>query len=493
MSGAVSVPGYPTSNLVPGVYFAVDNSQANTASVKRRVLIVAQMLAGVAVPNVATISGGVSDAIGKYGLGSQAAIMVAAYRAIDSVGELWVLPLADDPAAHKAAGSFAFTGPASGAGVLSLYVGDVLVPVSVNAGDTATAIAANAATAIGASTGLGAGIGVTAAASAGTLTLTARNGGLAGNDVALGLNVLGTAGGQVTPAGVGVTVTQPTGGLQNPTALATELAALGTRAYDLFIHPYNDEASLTAWETFNAGRWQPIGQLFGHAVTAFRGTYGQATALGLTQNDPHQTIMAISDSPSAPMIWAAQVGAQVEISLRQNPALPVTGVALTVMPPSDAGRFGFAQRDSLLGDGISTFLVSDSGTVTIERLVTTYQTSPAGVPDNSYLDIETLMTLMICIQDMNIFLASTFGGCILVADGSKIPAGIKATTAQLIGLACVSRYRTQAANLWVQNPDQFAAQLVATNAGNGLVTLLLPFQLANQLWAIAGNVQFTKP
>ncbi len=493
MSGAVSVPGYPTSNLVPGVYFAIDNSKANTASVRRRVLIVAQMLPGSAVPNVATISGGVSDAIGKYGLGSQAAIMVSAYRAIDSVGEVWVLPLADDAAAQKAVSKFVFAGPATAAGVLSLYIGDVLVPVAVNAGDTATAIAANAAAAIGTSMGLGAGIGVTAAASASTLTLTARNGGLAGNDLLLGLNVLGTAGGQSTPSGVGVTVTQPTGGAQNPSNLATELAALGTRAYDLLIHPYNDTASLTAWATFTATRWQPIGQLFGHAVTAFRGTYGQATALGLTQNDPHQTIMAISDSPSAPMIWAAQVGAQVEISLRQNPALPVTGVALTVMASSDAGRFNFSQRDSLLGDGISTFLVSDSGTVTIERLVTTYQTSPSGVPDDSYLDIETLMTLMICLQDMDIFLASTFSASILVANGAKIPAGIKATTAQLIGAACVSRYRTQAANLWVQNPDQFADQLVATNAGNGLVTLLMPYQLANQLWAIAGNAQFTKP
>ena len=68
MSGAVSVPGYPTNNLVPGVFFAVDNSQADTASVARRVLIVAQMLDAnvttfTAVPGIAAISGGVSDAV----------------------------------------------------------------------------------------------------------------------------------------------------------------------------------------------------------------------------------------------------------------------------------------------------------------------------------------------------------------------------------------------------------------------------------------------
>ena len=298
----------------------------------------------------------------------------------------------------------------------------------------------------------------------------------------------------MTPAGVGVTIVQPSGGLLNPTSLATALATLGTRSYDLFLHPYYDTGSLTTWLQFNAARWQPVGQLFGHAITASRQTYAQANALGLSQDDPHQTIMPISDSPSSPLVWAAEIGAQVEISLRQNPALPVRGSALTVLPPSDAGRFITQQRQSLLGSGMSTFLVNDSGTVTLERLVTTYQVNAAGLPDNSYLAIETLLTLMICIQDLGIFLGSTFGPAfILVADGSKIPAGIPATTAQLIGAACASRYRVQAANLWVQNPDQFADQLTATNAGNGIVTLRLPYQLANQLIAIAVDVQFTKP
>ncbi|MCJ8355563.1 phage tail protein, partial [Novacetimonas hansenii] len=164
----------------------------------------------------------------------------------------------------------------------------------------------------------------------------------------------------------------------------------------------------------------------------------------------------------------------------------MTGVALTVMPPTDAGRFTLAQRNSLLHDGISTFTVDDSGTVNIERLVTTYQENAEGVPDDSYLDIETLMTAMICLQDMRIYLASMFAGFILVADGTKISAGAKATTAQLIGKACAARYNWQCSQLWAQNAATFAASLQSQNQGGGQVFLLMPYDFANQLWVIAG-------
>lgn len=491
MSGTVTVPGYSDSNRVPGFYFNLDNSKANTASVTRRVLIVGQMVSGTGVSGVASISAGYSDAVAKYGASSQCAAMVKAYRALDTQGELWVLPLADTTAGVQASGTFTISGTATAAGTLSLYVGDQLISVGVASGDTATVVATNAVAAAGDVSGLP----VTVTSAAGVVTVKAVNKGQAGNDTLLGVSLLGTAGGQSVPSGLTVVASAMTGGATNPTNLATVLASQGERVYDLIIHPYTDSGSLTAfknWLDSTSGRWSPVAQLYGHAITAYRGTYGNATAFGLTQNDPHATIMPVSDSPSSPLIWAAQIGAQVAMSMRTNPALPVTDLALTVMPPTDAGRFIMDERNSLLYDGLSTFTVDDSGTVYIERLVTTYQTTAAGVADNSYLDIETLLTSEICMQDMRIFLASQYSRCILVSDGTKIPAGAKATTAALIGKAAASRYRWQASQFWVQNADDFAQNLVAENAGNGLVKLLLPYNFANQLRVIAGNVQFSK-
>lgn len=497
MSGSITVPGYSANTRVPGIRFALDNSKANTAGTARRVLIIGQMLtSGSATAGIASISAGPSDAVAKYGAGSQCALMVARYMLLDSQGEVWVLPLADDAASVAATGSLTIAGTAAASGTLSLYFGDVLVPVLVTLGDTAATIAANVVSAAAGVTGLAVSAAVDAT-TAGKINVTALNKGMAGNDILLGLNVLGTAAGQSTPSGVTVTLAQLAGGTQNPTTLAAALAGLGNRVYDLFIHPYSDSASLTAFKaSFDnlTGRWSPDEQIYGHGITAYRGTYGQATAFGLTQNDPHTTVMGISDSPSSPMDWAAEIGARTAMSMRTNPALPITGTAgaLNVLPPTDAGRFISSQRNSLLWDGISTHTVDDSGTVAIERLITTYQTNAAGQPDDSYLGIETLLTAETCLQDMQAYLSSQFGGYGLVADGTIISAGAKFTTAQLIGKAVIARYRWQAAQYWVQNADTFALGLVAQNAGSGTVKLLMPYDFANQLWQIAGNCQFVK-
>lgn len=526
MSGSITIPGYSDTNRVPGFYFSLDNSKANTASVTRRVLVLGQMISGSAPSGVASLSAGYSDAVAKYGSGSQCADMVKAYRALDTQGEVWVLPLADDNAAQPAVGGFSIGGTATESGTLSLYIGDQLVSVAVTTGDSAAVVAENIIVAIGNTSGLPVSVGgsaningdpvtfegstltlngktvtlSSAEASGSVVTspeiiLTALNKGQAGNDVLLGISLLGTAGGQATPSGVTVTINAFSGGTTNPTDLSTVLSNQGERVYDLIIHPYTDSGSLTAlkeWLNDTAGRWSATQQLYGHAVTAYRGTYGQATSFGLTLNDQHATIVPIADSPSSPLIWAAQIAAQAAISMRENPALPVTGVALSVMPPTDVGRYTRDERNSLLYDGLSTFTVDDSGTVVIERLVTTYQTDAAGLPDNSYLDFETMMCAEICLQDMRIYLGSQFNAYILVQDGSKIGAGIKATTAALIGKACASRYRYQCLQLWCQDPDTFSQNLVAQNAGGGVVKLLMPYNFANQLRVIAGNCQFVK-
>ncbi|GBR21099.1 phage tail sheath subtilisin-like domain-containing protein [Asaia spathodeae] len=492
MSDTITIPGYSADNRNPGVYFALDNSKANTATAARRVLIIAGMLAsGTATSGIAELSLGATDAASKYGVGSQAARAVSWYRAIDTQGEVWVMGLSDDPSAVAATGSFTIAGTASASGTLSLYIGDQLVSTLVTAGDTAATVAGNVVASAQAISGLAVTMAVDGT-NAGKVNVTALNKGLAGNDTLLSVSLLGTAGGQSVPAGLSVTISQMAGGTANPTALAGALASMGERVYDLVIHPYTDSGSLTALKTALASRWSPMSQLYGHAITAYRGTYGQATAFGMAQNDPHATIMPISDSASDPLRWAAELGAQVALSMRANPAIPITALALNVMPPSDAGRFTFDERNSLLHDGLSTHRIGDDGTVTIERLITTYQKNATGQPDNSYLGIETMMQATVCLQDMAAYLAQTCLGAILVADGAKISAGTKVMTAQLVGKQCVARYRWQAAQYWVQNPDNFAANLVAQNVGNGVVKLSMPYDFAGQLWIIAGTAQFVK-
>ncbi|MDI2091622.1 phage tail sheath subtilisin-like domain-containing protein [Commensalibacter oyaizuii] len=492
MVDTISIPGYSSDNRVPGFYFALDASKANTAKVRRRVLLIGQMLeSGAGTPDVAVQCGGVTSAQGLYGTGSQIALMVEAYRKIDRTGELWVLPLSESGVVSKAKGSIQFSGTASQNGKISLYIGDQLIEYFVTKGDNATTIAKNLADRVNAF----ANVPVQADSSEGKVNLTAKNGGQCGNAIALNLNLLGEIAGQALPLGITATLTKMQGGVGTPSSLSNCLAGLGSRQFDLFIHPFTDLQSLSIFTDFlndQSGRWQLTDQLYGHTITALSGTYGEVTALGDRLNDQHMTIMSTSDSPTHPMIWAAQVGAQVAVSMRNNPAIPITGLVLSVMPPSDQGFFNFQQRNSLLYDGISTFIVNDNNQVMIERLITTYKRNSYGNEDNSYLNIETMLTASMAIQDMRQFLSDQFPRCVLLRDGSKITAGQQATTAELIGKTCIARYRTQAEYLWVQDTDGFASELKAENAGNGTVKLLMPYRFSDQLFIIAGNCQFTK-
>ena len=99
----------PSNLRVPLFYAEVDNSQANTSTANQRALIIGQITsAGAATPNVPVISQGIADAKTQGGQGSLLAQMTYTYRQNDSFGEVWYLPLADDPAAVAASGSIAF-------------------------------------------------------------------------------------------------------------------------------------------------------------------------------------------------------------------------------------------------------------------------------------------------------------------------------------------------------------------------------------------------
>ena len=62
----------------------------------------------------------------------------------------------------------------------------------------------------------------------------------------------------------------------------------------------------------------------------------------------------------------------------------------------------------------------------------------------------------------------------------------------MIGASVVSEYRVLEAAGYVQNSTIFAANLIVENAGNGLVKILAPVDLVNQLRQIAILLQFRK-
>lgn len=485
----------PTNLRVPLFYAEIDPSKANTAQVVQRTLIIGQITsAGAAVANVPLRSLGVDDAKAQGGPGSMLALQTAAYRQNDSAGEVWYLPLADVGGGVLATGSVTFTGPTTAAGVLSLYVADVLVSLALASGQTAAQVATAVAAAITALTDLP----VTAAVDGVTtskVNISAKNKGLAGNDIDVRVNYRGTAAGEVLPAGLGVTIVAMANGATNPT-LTTALSNLGDEPFDFIVSPYTDNTSMAALTAFlndTVGRWSWSVQVYGHVFFVSRGTFGTLGTFGQALNDQHGSCMGVYDVPTPAWVWSAAMTGAAAARLRNDPGLPLQGVRIAgVSGPPIASRFPLSLRNTLLYDGISTFTVDRAGAVSIENLITTYQHTALNQPDDSYLQVETLFLLTYVLRRLKAVVLGKYGRKKLAKNGTRFAAGLNIVTPNLIRADLIAEYQAMEQEGYVQDADAFAAGLVVEiNADNpNRVDVLWPGDLIKGLRIFAVLAQF---
>lgn len=488
---AINFTYYDVNNRVPGVYVEMDPSQANTATQLQASLLLGQISsAGTGVVNVPVLVESQAQVFQLCGQGSMLANMAVRYLARDPFGPLYIIPLHDAGAAVAAHGTVVVTGPATAAGTINCYVGGIRTQCAVASGDTATAIAANLTAALNANPDLSA----TAAAATGTITLTSDFKGDAANHIDVRFDYYGIAGGEYGVAGVSFAVTPMASGATNPD-ITLALANLSDTAFDFICTPYTDTTSLNALQTFlddQSGRWSWEQMLYGGAFSAYSGTLGACTTFGNGRNDQHMSIMAYNDSPDPPWIWAAEMMALAAASLRADPGLPLQYIATTLKAPPVQSRWTIGERNTLLYDGMSTFKVNEAGQVIMERMCTTYQRNAAGAVDNSYLDVETMYGLPYVARDLTNFLLTRYMRKKLVSDQTPIAPGSNCVNSLMIKASVIQEYRVLQINGYVQNADTFARNIVVENAGNGLVKILAPVDLVNQLRQIAILLQFRK-
>jgi phage tail sheath gpL-like len=484
---------YPDSNRVPGVYVEMDPSQANTAQTLQRSLVIGQMRVppGTAQNGQPVLIQSLAQLQELCGRGSMITLMGTRYLACDTFGPLYILPIVDAAAAIAATGTIVLTGTATASGTRNDYIGGVRVQTAVASGSSATTVAASIAANVQANPDMP----VTAAASGGTVTLTARNKGAIGNEILIIQNYRGELGGEFKVPGISTVITQMHGGTTNPDLVAP-LANLTDLPFDFICCPYTDTTSLNNMQNFLSdatGRWAWNQAIYGGAFSAFRGTLGQCVAFGNARNDQHMSVMPLAPSaPEPAWIWAAELTARAASSLRVDPGLPLQYINTTLLPAAIADRWTLGERNTLLYDGLSTTSVGDDGTVIIERMATTYQENAAGAPDNSYLDVETMFGLMFVARDLANYLLTRYARKKLVSDVTPLLAGANCVNAPMIRASVIAEYRALEAAGYVQNSATFAKTIVVENAGNGLVKILAPVDLVNQLRQIAILLQFRK-
>lgn len=484
----------PSNVRSPLVYFEVNNSQANSALPVQRTLILGQKVnTGTGLLNSVVRIASTQDGINLGGPNSTLAQMVQDYRLNDPSGEVWVGVLHDGPSAVAAAGSVTFTSVATAAGVFVLYIGGRRYQMAV----TATMALTDLAAALVATVNADKYSTVTAStASGGLVTMTADSGGPLGNDTPMRQNVLGSKGGEVNPAGLAVTIVQMTGGLVSPD-LTTLLANCSGMGFDFIVCPWNDTTTLNTLQQFlgdAAGRWSWQYQLYGHVFTGRAGTLTGLATFGAGRNNQHESCIGWNASPTPSWRFAAAYAGACAKSLRINPALPLQTVqVLGMLAPDVHDQFQLTDKEQLLEVGISTFTVGDDGTIRLDNVVTTYQQNAFGQADNSYLEIETMFTIMAVLRALKTAMTSKYSRVLLASDGTPLPPAGGVVTPAMIKGELIAQYRTLCLAGLCQNPDKFKAGLyVEIDANNpNRVNVLYDPVLMGQLRIFAVLFQFT--
>lgn len=477
----------PGNELVP-FFYAEINSGGTPYQGSPRVLLIGQKLAAGSAP-VGTVYGPIQNerqAAAVFGVGSMLVAMYRIARLNAPFQPIWVLPLAD-PAGAAAAGSLTFTAPGvTGAGIL--WVMGRRVTFQVNAADTAAIVSANAAAAINA-----VGLPVAAAvdgATAGKVDVTAVHKGAVfnGQEVTFATdeaNVLSAANTTVVPLAGGNGVPD----------LAGPLAGLGDQEYDFLAGPYSDAVSLNAIRDFlndSAGRWSPIQQLYGHYFSTQYGTLSALVTFGNSRNDQHVTVIGSQRSPTPEWEWAAAAAAMASAHLGDAPEVsrPLQTLVLQgVLPPRDRSLWwDIPDRQALYADGIAGCKVRSDGLVAIDRLVTTYQKTAAGVADGTFRDVETMFQLMFVARYFKTAVSDKHARQALADENPFNLAEI--ATPKSVRNTLIHAYNDLVALGVLEKPDLFAQFVNVERDPNDANRLnaYLPVDVVNQLRVFAANI-----
>ncbi|EAA8605615.1 phage tail sheath subtilisin-like domain-containing protein [Salmonella enterica subsp. enterica serovar Essen] len=366
-----------------------------------------------------------------YGRNSMLAKMAGAFIAANKTSPLYcqAVTVPVDEVTPANAGSIRVVGTATADGVIHLLVDGVAVPVSVSVGDNPETIAFAISQALKDSGALVASTGTSLSGGSVAIGVRSLLPGAVGNDHDLRVNYYP---GEAFPEGVSIKPNNISGGTGGP-VMAEIIANMGGLWFSRIINPFTDAAGLNLLATELSDRWGPLRMCDGVAFMAYRGNIGTTAAFGQTRNEFLFSTIATGISPTPPWIWAAVNCAVATYYLALDPARPLQTLALPgVLPPDEADRWLQNERNGLLYDGISTFTVTDSGVVQIERQITMYQTDSYDTADDSYLDVNTIATLSYIRYATRVRIQQRFPRHKLADDGTRFAPGQPVVTPSVI-------------------------------------------------------------
>lgn len=483
----VAFNSIPNSLRIPFVTAEFDNSLAGAGggTLAYKVLLMGQKVDGSATANTIHRVSNEDEVGALVGRTSLAFAASKTYFANNRFTETFLGVTAAGTTA--ATYTITFTAGPTVSGSIPLYIDGTMFDVPVTAAMTVTQVAAAVDSFF---TAKEPDLPYVVSASVGVVTITLNDLGLVGNDFPV---QIAAQFGDKVPAGLVYTIAAGVVGSGAPT-LDSLISAMGDDWFQIIAHPFTGATQLTSIENELASRFGPMRMIDGLAITGAAGSVGTLTTLGLTRNSPHNCIVAPpgvgpSFSPHRLAYGTAAVAAYYGAI---DPARPFQTLPVTRLLPAKSGNFTDTERNTLLYSGVATTKRDAGGGVSMDRLITTYRKNGAGADDESYLDSNTMLTLMFLRYTWRNRILLKYPRHKLASDGSKFGSGQPIVTPSIMRGEAVAWFSEMEHLGLVEGIKLFKSELVVErNAGNAnRIDVSLPPDLINQLMVTATKIQF---
>lgn len=486
---AISFNDIPADVYVPGVYVEIDPARVGQPTTTRphTALIVGYRLsAGTVAENIPKLVTRNSDAEGFFGVGSQVAEMVKAFRNVNPRTALYAMGV-DEASGTAATGTFAISGTATEGGDFIAYIAGKRFSVGVASGDTANTVGGNVASAINADSTLP----VTAANVSGTVTFTAKWDGPEGNDIDIQINFSDQ---DKLPAGITNVTTAMASGATSP-SVAGAITAMAGKQYDTIITGIADSTNIGRYEVELDARWDAMINMDGHLYLAYVDTATNSQTFtsqsaSPVRNSKHVSIVCPGPTPTPPWIVAANAAAQD--AGENDPARPLRTLPLPdVVAPKPDDQFTFNDRNNLLQNGGSTTFIDAAGNVLIEQIVTGYQKDSFGNVDRTFRLNRTKRTASWLRWAWIVRVESKYARHKLADDGNKFGAGQAIVTPSVMRGEAIGFAEAMIEIGLIENLEQFKTDLlVERDSDPNRLNVLMPPDFVNQLAVIATKQNF---
>ncbi|WP_336313810.1 phage tail sheath C-terminal domain-containing protein [Providencia sp. PROV033] len=375
----------PGSIRKPGKYLEFNTRMATRTlpGNPQTLLIIAPMLSSAQVAPLTPIDIYDDSVAGTaFGEGSLAHLMAKSAISANNYLQLQVIGIKEAIAGKKATATVTITAPATRGGTLSLSVCGERLDIPVKTADTAKSLNQAVLGAVNARSDLPV-IASLEGKENTALTLTAKQSGAWGNDIALDV--------QSTAKGVTATVTAMQGG-ENNADIQPALDAVFAAGHDIIAQPFSDKDSLLKLRTHLEKVSGALEQRGAIGAAGWTGTLSTGTTLASDINDGRTSIAWYPGSVKLPCQIAAAYGAV--IAFEEDPARPLNTLelkGLDIAPVTK--RAGRNEQENALHNGLTPLEVGAGNRVQIVRAVTTYTRNVEGVEDTALLDLTTIRTL----------------------------------------------------------------------------------------------------